>query len=105
MEHGNRRMGVPYEAYRYNQFYDGRYIISGLTTAEMLLNKAEAQIRQGMWQEGLKTLDVLREKRYEAGTYISLSAGNQSEALSIVLAERRREMPFLCVYLISNVMV
>ena len=86
--------GVPYEAYRYNQFYDGRYIISGLTTAEMLLNKAEAQIRQGMWQEGLKTLDVLREKRYEAGTYISLSAGNQSEALSIVLAERRREMPF-----------
>ena len=94
VEHGNRRMGVPYEAYRYNQFYDGRYIISGLTTAEMLLNKAEAQIRQGMWQEGLKTLDVLREKRYEAGTYISLSAGNQSEALSIVLAERRREMPF-----------
>ena len=94
VEHGNRRMGVPYEAYRYNQFYDGRYIISVLTTAEMLLNKAEAQIRQGMWQEGLKTLDVLREKRYEAGTYISLSAGNQSEALSIVLAERRREMPF-----------
>ena len=94
VEHGNRRMGVPYEAYRYNQFYDGRYIISGLTTAEMLLNKAETQIRQGMWQEGLKTLDVLREKRYEAGTYISLSAGNQSEALSIVLAERRREMPF-----------
>ena len=41
VEHGNRRMGVPYEAYRYNQFYDGRYIISGLTTAEMLLNKAE----------------------------------------------------------------
>lgn len=94
VEHGNRRMGVPYEAYRYNQFDDGRYIISGLTTGELLLIKAEAQIRQGAWQEGLKTLDRLRAKRYKTGTYTVLSANNQSEALKIVLAERRRELPF-----------
>lgn len=94
VEHGNRRMGVPYEAYRYNQFYDGRYIVSGLTTAEMLLVKAEAQIRQGEWQEGLKTLDILRMKRYDTGKYTALTASSQSEALSIVIAERRREMPF-----------
>lgn len=94
VEHGNRRMGVPYESYRYNQFDDGRYVVSGLTTGELLLIKAEAQIRQGSWLDGLKTLDVLRVKRYKTGVYTNLSAGNQSEALKIVLNERRRELPF-----------
>ncbi len=94
VEHGNRRFSVPYEAYRYNFFSDGRYAISGLTTAELVLIKAESQIRTGNWQTGLKTLDDLRIKRYKAGTYTPLSAANQSEALKIVLAERRRELPF-----------
>lgn len=94
VEHGNRRMYVPHEAYRYNQFDDGRYIISGLTTAEMLLIKAEAEIRLNKWQDGLKTLDILRNKRYNTGTYVPLTASNQNEALKIVLEERRREMPF-----------
>lgn len=94
VEHANRPQGIPYEAYAYRQFDEGRYIVSGLTTGELLIIKAEAQIRQGAWQEGLKTLDRLRVKRYNSGTYVSLSANNQGEALKIVLNERRREMPF-----------
>lgn len=94
VEHGNRRFSVPYEAYRYNFFNDGRYTISGLTTAEVILIKAESQIRTGDWQTGLQTLDALRIKRYKTGTYSALSAANQSDALKIVLEERRRELPF-----------
>lgn len=75
-------------------FDEGYLLMTGLTTAEVYLNKAEAQIRTGKWQDGLKTLDILRQSRYEAGTYNLLSATSQDEALKIVVDERRREMPF-----------
>lgn len=94
VEHGNRRFSVPYDAYRYVMFGDGKYAVSGLTTAEILLIRAEMQVRTGSWQEGLQTLDLLRSKRFKAGSYSPVSAGNQQEALRIVLEERRRELPF-----------
>lgn len=94
VEHGNRRFTALVEAYRYDQFNDGRYVISGLTTAELYLNKAELMVRQGQWQEGLKVLDNLRAHRFVTGTNTSLTASSQSEALKKVLEERRREVPF-----------
>lgn len=95
IEHGTRRMqSLKYDDYRYNPWYDGRYITSGLTSAEMLLIKAECQVRLGQWQEGLATLTPLREARYEQGTATALTANNKEEALQAVLQERRREMPF-----------
>ncbi len=94
-EHGTRRMtNIKYDWYRYNPWYDGRYLTSGLSTAEMLLIKAESQVRLGQWQDGLATLTPLREARYEQGTATALTANNQAEALQQVLAERRRELPF-----------
>lgn len=95
VEHGTRRMSnIKYDAYRYNPWYDGRYLNSGLTTGEILLIKAECQVRLGQWQEGLATLTPLRQARYETGTATALTASNQAEALQVVLKERRRELPF-----------
>lgn len=93
-EHGNRRMSVLYDYYRYNQMYDGRYNISGLTTASLLLDKAECMARTGDWQSALSVLTPLREARYATGTATALTATSQSEALKQILKERRREMPF-----------
>lgn len=95
IEHGTRRMSsILYDGYRYNPWYDGRYLNSGLTTAEILLIKAESQVRLGQWQDGLATLTPLREARFATGTASELSANNKEEALQAVLKERRRELPF-----------
>lgn len=95
VEHGTARMtNIEYDAYRYNPWYDGRYISSGLTTSEILLVKAECQVRLGQWQEGLATLTPLRLRRFATGTATPLTAGSQAEALKEVLKERRRELPF-----------
>lgn len=92
--HGNRRFNCTFDEYRYATFYDGRYCFSGLGTAELMLVKAEAQVRLGQWQEALPTLDVLRQNRYATGTCTPLTAASRQEALKMVLDERRREMPF-----------
>ena len=95
VEHGTRRMSnIKYDWYRYNPWDDGRYLNSGLTTAEVLLIKAECQVRLGQWQEGLATLTPLRKARFEAATSTALTANNQAEALQQVLEERHRELPF-----------
>lgn len=69
-------------------------IPSGPTTSEMVLIKAEAQARLGQWQDGLNTLETLREKRIEAVGYNRLTASNREEALLLILKERRLERPF-----------
>jgi len=85
---------VPYDWYCYRIFDDGRYIFSGITTAELLLNKAECMARTGDWQSALSVLTPLREARYNTGTATALTASNQNDALKVILEERRREMPF-----------
>ena len=87
-------MSVLYDWWRYTQFNDGRYIISGLTPQELMLNKAEILVRQGNWQDGLSLLTPLRQARYRTGTATALTASSQAEALKQVLEERRRELPF-----------
>lgn len=94
VEHGNRRFNCTYDTYRYSQFDDGRYVFSGISTAELLLDKAELEARKGNWQEGLKYANTLRAKRYAAGSSYELTAASQQEALKEVLEERRRELPF-----------
>ena len=73
-------------------------IPSGPSVPEMLLVKAECQVRQGMWNEGITTANILRAKRIDATAPVSainLSATSKGEALTKVLEERRREMPFV----------
>ena len=94
VEHGNRRFTVPYEWYRYDIFNDGGYAISGLTTSELLLMKAELQARSSDWNKALNTLNTLREARFATGKSTPLTASSQTETLQKVLKERRRELPF-----------
>ncbi|MBR1464445.1 MAG: RagB/SusD family nutrient uptake outer membrane protein [Prevotella sp.] len=92
--HSNRRFNCAYDEYRYDQFYDGRYAFTGLSTAELMLIKAECEVRTGNWQQGIRDLDALRAKRYLTGAESALTATSQQDALKKVLEERRREMPF-----------
>ena len=84
----------------YNFFYMmAVQIPSGLTIQEVMLNKAEALLRQeNPDREGaLGLLYELRSKRYalDAGEgIIRVEASTDREALEQVLMERRRELPY-----------
>lgn len=93
LEHGNRRFNITNTtAYRYSVFYDGRYIPSGPTIAEILLNKAEALARQGNVSQALSAVNTLRTVRLN--TNAPLVASTKEDALKLILQERRRELPF-----------
>ena len=98
IKEGGRKFSV-IGAYRYTIFYDGRYVPSGPSVAEIILNKAEAQVRTGQWQQGMQTLNILREKRMKAATYTPMTATDQADALKKVLDERSRELPYSCRWL------
>ncbi len=90
---GGRRMGVATPAtFRYTVYSDGTYLPSAPTRAEVLLNKAEVLARQGDAAGALALANTLRQSRLQA--YSALTASSAAEALTKVLAERRRELPF-----------
>ncbi|MCL5246137.1 RagB/SusD family nutrient uptake outer membrane protein [Cellulophaga sp. 20_2_10] len=73
-------------------------ILSGPSVPEMLLIKAECQVRQGSWADGIQTANILRGYRIDASAPANirdLSATSEADALTKVLEERRREMPFV----------
>lgn len=70
-------------------------IPSGPTTAEMYLIKAECMARNGDINGALTAVNVLRAKRIRPGALVNLTATNQSEAITKILQERRREIPFV----------
>jgi hypothetical protein len=63
----------------------------GLATDEMYLIKAECLARNGLPDEGMKTLNKLLASRWN-GAFDSLKAKDQAEALAIILVERRKEL-------------
>lgn len=65
------------------------------TVAEMYLTKAEAMVRTGSWNEAMDIVNDLRKNRFSTSTNYSITANNQREALTQVLNERRRELPFV----------
>lgn len=70
-------------------------IPSGPTTAEMYLIKAECLARTGDVSGALATVNTLRAKRIRPGSSVNLTAANQAEAVTKILQERRREIPFV----------
>ncbi|MBS1567367.1 MAG: RagB/SusD family nutrient uptake outer membrane protein, partial [Bacteroidetes bacterium] len=93
IENGGRRLSVITPAmYRYDMFYDGRYLPVGPTLAEVLLNKAEVLARKGDITNAMAAVNTLRDKRM--ATAAPLSASDQNDAIKKVLEERRREFPF-----------
>lgn len=79
---------------QYVFFFKDR-IPSGPTTAEMYLIKAECLARTGDVPGALAAVNTLRAKRIRPGATVDLTAAGPAEALTKILQERRREMPFV----------
>jgi hypothetical protein len=82
-------------------FFSGSYFPSdqganftGLTTAEMYLTRAECRARAGKIAEAMEDLNVLMKNRIDNVSYVPYSANSPSEALKIILEERRKELVF-----------
>ncbi|MFX1707220.1 RagB/SusD family nutrient uptake outer membrane protein [Chitinophaga sp. CC14] len=73
---------------------------SGLAVDEIYLIKAECLARNGDYNSAMDVLNKLLIKRWKVGTntgmttYVNQSASSSSEALSIILLERRKELFF-----------
>lgn len=93
LPNSNRRFTITsHNLYRYAFFSDGRYIPTGPSLAEMLLNKAEVLARKGDAAGAMTEVNKLRLTRMT--TPDPLSATSAADALNKVLQERRRELPF-----------
>ncbi len=94
LPNANRRFGLVgnFNLYRYAFFFDGRYIPTGPSVGEMLLNKAEILARKGDVLNAMIAVNTLRAKRMN--TAAPLTAIDQPDAIKKVLEERRRELPF-----------
>lgn len=67
---------------------------SGLAVNELYLIRSESFARQNKITEAMTDLNTVREKRFKTGTFIPLTAVNSNDALSKILTERRKELPF-----------
>lgn len=65
----------------------------GIATDELYLIRAEGYARDGNTAKALEDLNALLENRYAAGTFEPLTAANAEEALTLILRERRRQLP------------
>jgi tetratricopeptide (TPR) repeat protein len=64
----------------------------GINTAEIYLTVAEAHARLGNTSSALNYLNKLRQYRWKPTHFVPLIASNASEALALILDERKREL-------------
>lgn len=67
---------------------------AGIATNEILLIYAESSVRTGNISDAYLALNTLLEYRYMNGTYISIEISDPEELLTLILEERRKELPF-----------
>lgn len=81
---------------RFRGAYTGNALcFTGIATNELYLIRAEANARLGKADAALDDLNLLLRNRFKAGLFTALSATNADQALNLVLAERRKELPFV----------
>jgi len=66
----------------------------GLATNELYLIRAEAHARAGNTAAAMQDLNSLLSKRWKTGTFVPYTANSPETALTMVLTERRKELPF-----------
>ncbi|HVX00181.1 MAG TPA: RagB/SusD family nutrient uptake outer membrane protein [Candidatus Babeliaceae bacterium] len=77
----------------FNDSYSGPAgFFAGIANDEVYLNEAEALARLNRIPEAMTALNDLLVKRFIKGSYIAYSASNTSDALKIILSERRKEL-------------
>ena len=74
--------------YMINEF---NILSNGPTVPEMMLIKAECLARAGKTADAMSLVNNLRIKRFTTANYVPLTAASASEALRIVVEEKRRE--------------
>ncbi|PUZ24599.1 SusD family protein [Chitinophaga costaii] len=67
---------------------------SGIATDEMYLVRAECYARDGKIDMAIEDLNTLLSKRFTPSTFVPVVADNAQIAINLVLAERRKELPF-----------
>jgi hypothetical protein len=72
----------------------GFYNFSGIASNEVYLIQAECNARLGNTSAAMTGLNLLLSKRFITGTYQQLSAPSADSALTLILHERRKELPF-----------
>lgn len=72
----------------------GLVYFSGIATDEVYLTRAECYARAGKIAEAMNDLNTLMIKRWKTGTFVPFTATTTSEALSVILEERRKETLF-----------
>ncbi len=82
-------------SYSFKGSYTGNtdLYFTGITTAELIYVKAECMARRGQWNEAMTVLNDLLQTRWdETVPYSSLTASSASEALQMIMTERRKEL-------------
>lgn len=69
-------------------------VFSGIATDEVWLMLAECQARKNMVPAAMQSLNNLLRNRWRTGTFTDLTATTASEALAIILQERRKQLIF-----------
>lgn len=76
-------------------FYTATYnAFNGLATDEVYFIRAECYARQGKTDLGLADLNTVLVKRYKTNTYVPYTLAGVSDALALILRERRKELIF-----------
>ena len=77
-------------------FYTGKIntVFSGIATNELFLIRAEANARLGNTNGAIADLNALMQKRWKAGTFIPFTAATATDALTKIINEKRKELPF-----------
>jgi tetratricopeptide (TPR) repeat protein len=75
-----------------DRLYSGDNITVGVSVPEMMLTQAEGLARTGAVPQAMDLVNTLRKKRFSPADYTDLSAATSTEALQIILDERRREL-------------
>jgi hypothetical protein len=79
----------------YKGSYDGSFnFFGGLATDEMYLIHAECAARAGDATTAMNDFNLLMKNRFVTGTYVPMEGLTPENVLSIILAERRKELCF-----------
>jgi tetratricopeptide (TPR) repeat protein len=91
------RKAVMFKFYDSQMRFHGSYAadfnnFSGLATDEVYLIRAECQARAGKIDEAIEDLNTLLEQRWQSGSFVPVSATDQTSVLHMILMERRKEL-------------
>jgi tetratricopeptide (TPR) repeat protein len=79
--------------YLFKGSYEGSAnLFGGIGTDEVYLMRAECYARAGNTVAAMNDLNTLLIKRFKTGTFANLTASSSSDALTMILTERRKEL-------------